>query len=679
MKKERIITLAASLMLLTACSEYIGEDTPDGRIPVNLGYTTLTAEETTRTAAATDINDANIATGDKITVQIKNNGAAASTYTGYTYTAAAAGAMTPPSSKPYYPTGSTNIDILAYYPYNAAANFDVAADQTSDANYKASDLMVATKTNQAKTTETVALAFQHQMAKLVVTATAGDGVSEINTITLKQVKRRVSFTNTTGAVGTATSISGTDVTLFKEGTANTGTGAALIPGQTITGDLIEIATDQGTATYSVPSGKTFNANTKYTINITVNRTAVGSTVSISNWGEGGSATITAGGGDFTMGSIDTQTYNDGTALTPEPTVSYGGNELTKDTHYTLQYVNNTNAGTAAVYAIGKGTYVGKVGVKEFTINKADCTVDLSTTSLTIDPNGTGTFTVTLPATCNGSITATSNNTSKATTSVSQSGNTATVTVTHVAAGSATITVTVGESTNYNAYTATNKTVSVTCTDDPGIPLSSATSSHVGKVIGANGKIYDNVTAATSAGSTTAVAMIAYVGDLNNENGDGAYSSTYNHGLAIALADVINTSGDPQTSTSSTSMFWTSAGTACSAYKGSRPSASSDWFLPSAYQWERMLKACGSSAGYVAYSSQSFPTGTNGFGYGNFRTKLKACGSNAQGVYDVQSADYWSSTVRSSDTDQAWAYNFNYSRFNYYAKASSSRVRAVFAF
>lgn len=290
MKKERIITLAASLMLLTACSEYTGEDTPDGRIPVNLGYTTLTAEEATRTAAATNINDANIATGDKITVQIKNNGAAENTYTSYTYTAAAAGAMTPPSTKPYYPAGSTNIDILAYYPYNAAANFDVAADQTTDDNYKASDLMVATKTNQAKTTGTVALAFQHKMAKLVVTATAGDGVSKINTITLKQVKRRVSFTNTSGAVGTATSISGTDVILFKSGNSTTGTGAALIPGQTITGNLIEIATDQGTATYSVPGGKTFTANTKYTISITVNRTAVGTTNSIT-WGNEASLTI----------------------------------------------------------------------------------------------------------------------------------------------------------------------------------------------------------------------------------------------------------------------------------------------------------------------------------------------------------------------------------------------------
>ena len=677
MKKERIITLATSLMLLTACSEYIGEDTPDGRIPVNLGYTTLTAEEATRTAAATDINDANIATGDKITVQIKNNGAAASTYTSYTYTAAAAGAMTPPSTKPYYPTGSTNIDILAYYPYNAAANFDVAADQTTDANYKASDLMVATKTNQAKTTETVALAFQHQMAKLVVTATAGDGVSKINTITLKQVKRRVTFTNTTGAVGTATSISGTDVTLFKDGSEDTGTGAALIPGQTITGNLIEIATDQGTATYSVPSGKTFTANTKYTISITVNRTAVGTTNSIT-WGSSASLTVTAGGGDFTISDIAAQTYN-GSAKTPTPTVSYNRTTLTKDTHYTLQYVNNTNTGTAAVYAIGKGSYVGKVGVKEFTINKADCTVDLSTTSLIIYPNGTGTFTVTLPTGCTGTITATSSNTSKATTSVSQSGNTATVTVTHVAVGSATITVTVAESDNYKAYTANDKTVSVTCSADPGIPLSSATSSHVGKVIGANGKIYDNVTATTSAGSTTAVAMIVYVGNQNNANGDGAYSSAYNHGLAIALADVINTSGDPQTSTSSTTMNWANAGTACSAYTGSRPSASSDWFLPSAYQWERMLIACGSSATYVAYDSQSFAENSGGFGYGNFRTLLTNCGTNEQGVYDVQSDYYWSSTVYYKNISYGWFYNVSNRSFNWRDRGLKYYVRAVFAF
>lgn len=292
MKTNRIIQLAAGVLLLTACTSDFYEEYVNGRVPVNLGYEVLTAEESTRTAASTTLNDATIASGDNITVKIKNNGADASAYNPYNYTAGDGGAMNPPSPKPYYPTGSTNIDILAYYPANAASNFDVAADQTTDDNYKASDLMVATVTNQAKTTSTVALAFQHKMAKLVVTATAGDGVNTIQTITLKNVKRRVTFTNTSGAVGSATTISGsTDVVLFKSGTGTSGTGAALIPAQTIEGDVLEIVTDQGTATYNVGnSGKTFNANTKYTISVTVNRTAVGATNTIT-WGSEASATI----------------------------------------------------------------------------------------------------------------------------------------------------------------------------------------------------------------------------------------------------------------------------------------------------------------------------------------------------------------------------------------------------
>ena len=290
MKTSKIISLAAGLLLLSACNSDLGENALDDRIPINLGYEVLTVDDATRTAASTTLNDSYICSDDAVMVKIKNNGADASTYTSYTYTAGASGAMTPPSPKPYYPTGSTNIDILAYYPANAAANFDVNADQTSDDNYKASDLMVATVTNQAKTTSTVALAFQHKMAKLVVTATKGDGVNTIQTITLKNVKRRVSFTNTSGAVGDAEISGSTDVILFKEGSAASGTGAALIPDQTITGDVLEIVTDQGTATYSVPDGKAFAANTKYTISVKVNRAAVGITNSIT-WGSSASLEV----------------------------------------------------------------------------------------------------------------------------------------------------------------------------------------------------------------------------------------------------------------------------------------------------------------------------------------------------------------------------------------------------
>ena len=652
MKTNRIIQLAAGVLLLTACTSDFYEEYVNGRVPVSLGYEVLTAEESTRTAASTTLNDANIASGDAITVKIKNNGAATSAYTSYTYTAGDGGAMNPPSPKPYYPTGSTNIDILAYYPANAASNFDVAADQTTDPNYKASDLMVATVTNQARTTSTVELAFQHKMAKLVVTATAGEGVNTIQTITLKNVKRRVTFTNTSGEVGTATSISGTDVILFKSGTGTSGTGAALIPAQTITGDVLEIVTDQGTAIYNVPAGKTFNANTKYTISVTVNRTAVGATNAIT-WGSGENVTINPASTTQELSiTIADPTYT-GSALMPSFTIK-DANGTTVATvpentsgdynDFTITWQNNTNAGTATVAAVGKtGTdYAGKACAKDFTINKADCSVTLSTTSLSPQIGSTGTFTVSRSG--DGNITATSSNTSIATASVNQSNGV--VTVTGVAAGTATITVTVDASDNYNAYTATDKQVTVEVPADQQVcnvsAVTSSNTDYVGYIICSNGHVH--TTANPNCGGTPQ-AMIAYVGT----------ASSCSHGLAIALADA------------STSCTWDSAASTVSSWAGSHSVSGGTWRLPSGNDWMYMFQACGGSTRTINW------TDGMSYSYGNFRTKLKALNSS----YDVQSDVYWSS--KEYDSDNAWRYGFASSLFSWYPKSLNFYVRAVLAF
>ena len=205
----------------------------------------------------------------------------------------------------------------------------------------------------------------------------------------------------------------------------------------------------------------------------------------------------------------------------------------------------------------------------------------------------------------------------------------------------------------------------------------ATAGDVGKVICSNGHIHSNVSDVICGGSASA--MIAYVGNQNNANGNGAYSSTCNHGLAIALADVINTSGDPQTSASASDtnrMKWEDAKTACNSFKGSKPSGVT-WMLPSAYQWERMLIGCGGTTTYTTslYDGEKFS-------YGNFRTQLTNCGTNVQGVYDVQdyTYGYWSSTEYSGGTTiYAWYYRFSISDFRWNYKRERFYVRAAFAF
>ena len=187
---------------------------------------------------------------------------------------------------------------------------------------------------------------------------------------------------------------------------------------------------------------------------------------------------------------------------------------------------------------------------------------------------------------------------------------------------------------------------------------------VGKVIGADGNIYADASAATTAG-TTAVAKIAYLGS------DAETSTTYNHGLALAVSDVSGTqTWCSQTSETclgtqydSSSKFNDMAGlantdalvghtghthNAASAARnynsGTHPTGTSAWFLPSAGQWDKMATAAS--------------------GYNNL---------------GLQSSNYWSSSE--SYAVRAWRFAFTSGSdlWNDDGKGSDRLVRACLAF
>ena len=273
----RYFFFSIATVVLVACTQM--ENPAQSDVPVTLSYSTVAA---TVTKAAQNLNESTFDSNENVTVRISNTGAGA--WTDYTFTTGSAGAMTAPDPGPYYPAGSQNIDIVAFYPATAGTSFSVATDQTADASYKASDLMFASVTNQAKTTETVNLAFAHKMAKLCVNITAGNGVTNITGVSILNVKPTVPLNQATGEVGEAT---GTAASI-----AMSNEGAALIPAQTINGGLLSIVTDKGTATYSV-ADKAFEAGKLYTLNITVNLRAVGTTTAITGWTSEGTVTVVA--------------------------------------------------------------------------------------------------------------------------------------------------------------------------------------------------------------------------------------------------------------------------------------------------------------------------------------------------------------------------------------------------
>ena len=289
MKKKSILILTALTAvlsgMLTACSS--DNEQAEGRVPITLKTAPLTIEET-RAAAGTNLNKDYLESGQTVMVRVRNTGSTGD-WDSYAYTSTTNGGLTPPTIPPFYPLDGTHVDVVAYCPAAAGMTFSVQSDQTSQESYLASDLLFASVTNLAKTSAAVPLQFEHKMAKVIVSATAGAGVSTIEEITLHKVLPDVPFNSATGEIGTALGTV-TTIKVVKDNTTATVSGAAVIPAQVIDGDLLTIKTNLGTATYAV-SSKVFSSGKVYNLNITVNRAAVGATTEIIGWTETASASV----------------------------------------------------------------------------------------------------------------------------------------------------------------------------------------------------------------------------------------------------------------------------------------------------------------------------------------------------------------------------------------------------
>ena len=196
-------------------------------------------------------------------------------------------------------------------------------------------------------------------------------------------------------------------------------------------------------------------------------------------------------------------------------------------------------------------------------------------------------------------------------------------------------------------------------------LTEATPEDIGKIIGEDGKIYATQEAAEAAG-TIAVAKIAYVGS------EAETSTTYNHGLALALSDVsdrqkwcsqtdeicLTTQYDSEydaktdmagiantdylINNAPTGHTHNAASAARNYNSGTHPTGTSAWFLPSAGQWDKMATAAG--------------------GY----DKL-----------GLESSFYWSSSERSAN--RAWGFYADVGFWLNVNKVDDGLVRACLAF
>ena len=255
------------------------------------------------TRAAKDVQLDAFDAGENVSIFLVEDGSGSNvtTYSNpLAYTTGASGALTPAADQ-YWPQDGNGLFIFGVYPasavtsstaYNATGiSFSVAADQSAEAGYKASDLMTGTAANPVvRTSSAVPLTFTHLLTKIDVNLTAGEGFTqaEMNNavVSILGTQPTTTFDVQSTTVGTAT---GTAAPIVA------GTGAAnsaIIVPQAVAANasFIKVTVGGGDYIYKMGAATTFDGKKCYTYNITVNKTGLVLTVTtITDWLSGGSA------------------------------------------------------------------------------------------------------------------------------------------------------------------------------------------------------------------------------------------------------------------------------------------------------------------------------------------------------------------------------------------------------
>lgn len=299
----------ASSLIATSCSKGGDDEKPvEPVVKTEIRLSTVVEKQTRAsfTGADTQISD-----GQSVSVWVNESTATATPlYEKNTLKANGSGSLSGGTTM-YFPQSGSNVDIYALhtnatltgntYP-TAALTHTVNADQKTLTNYAVSDLLYTKATNIAETTKAVPLTFYHLLSKLQVAIVPGDGLTaaDITGITINGTKLQAGFTLSkasnpnaiaVSAAGSVASIKvGTDVS--SNFTSPTYNDAIIVPQKLAKGTaFITLRLAEGIdLAYLLPEDTTFESRKKYTYHVTVSRTEITITTSITDWESGGLVT-----------------------------------------------------------------------------------------------------------------------------------------------------------------------------------------------------------------------------------------------------------------------------------------------------------------------------------------------------------------------------------------------------
>lgn len=258
--------------LLGACTA--DDDAMQGGrdVPIRLGIALTepsgaNVRATTRTASS--YQNTELIAGAPVDVYIKDTGTGSMVANPVQCTVSGASGDLTYAGDLYYPASGADVSIYAIHPRVASGSaFAVSADQTSDANYAASDLIFSKSANYHYSNSAQTLPMAHLMSQIVVNITlpsawAGRAITNLKLHAKRTATITYPVDNSNGytlaASGDAEAIS------VSQG------GAALIPPQSITSGSTFITfhvAGVGPYAYALPANTTFAPGHRYVYTIT---------------------------------------------------------------------------------------------------------------------------------------------------------------------------------------------------------------------------------------------------------------------------------------------------------------------------------------------------------------------------------------------------------------------------
>lgn len=245
----------------------------------------VVGQNTQNTAIASGVNIAIFAQNESNSFLANANNAP--------YTADGNGGLTAVSTAICWPSEG-DVNFYAYAPHQASWDFETAQsftvnrDQSSEANYLASDLLYAQANNPVSNPTTVVLPFSHKLSKINITVLSNDNSVDLQgaTVTLLNVMPTITFTPSDGSLGAASgSASSIKMATFADDETTFNCSAIIVP-QTLSGEFVQVTLADGTnyqCSLSAPKTVASNQAYAYTLTIDVESIQISASTTLADW------------------------------------------------------------------------------------------------------------------------------------------------------------------------------------------------------------------------------------------------------------------------------------------------------------------------------------------------------------------------------------------------------------